>query len=667
MLSGYYLSERKGPVHVGRLFRIGAQVWFYSMLTFCVAVKAGAVPLSAISLLRALLPLTSNGYWFASAYFLMYLSVPVLNAVVQSLDRRQYKTLLLVALLLQSVWGTLFYWATDVTFVNNGYSFIWFYILYFIAAYFRKYRVTVPSGLCLLAYLAASAAGLFNRMLALRVENALHLNGFVNTVNGYQALATVIASAAMFLLFQNIHIRSDYWRRWVFRLAPLSFGVYLLHDSDFTRALLWRLVDLPRFGGALLPSLAYLTGAVLLIAVAGYAVDAVYQRLYRLLRLYGSSIRRVTFMFNAVDNDDLTFRFNDDPSKVDSAMLNAALNRIKEILLRAKMRAEERERYYQLIMECAQTGLITINDTGSVYQANGEALRIFGMQRMTHIRQLETSAPEACRALAAIRPGEKLRVTCVTESGEMALTLGCAEIVLEKQRLRVVTVGDINSELNEMQIESWSKLTRILTHEIMNSLAPVTSLSDTLLHLGRPLDRDVEQGLDTISATSRRLMAFVESFRRFTRIPEPQKEPFEVRELVRQAVALTAAEGGGIEIATDIEPQETLIYADKALMGQVAVNLLKNAREAVGGRPGGRIEIRARIDAAEHVVIEISNNGGAIPAEVTENIFTPFFTTKPDGSGIGLSVSRRIMQLHNGSLRLTANTDNRVTFTLLFG
>ena len=268
MLSGYYLSERKGAVRAGRLFRIGAQVWFYSMLTFCVAVKAGAVPLSAISLLRALLPLTSNGYWFASAYFLMYLSVPVLNAVVQSLDRRQYKTLLLVALLLQSVWGTLFYWATDETFVNNGYSFIWFYTLYFMAAYFRKYRVTVPSGLCLL-----------------RVENALHLNGFVNTVNGYQALATLIASAAMFLLFQNIRIRSDYWRRWVFRLAPLSFGVYLLHDSDFTRALLWQLVDLPRFGGALLPSLAYLTGAVLLVAAAGYAVDAVYQRLYRLLRL----------------------------------------------------------------------------------------------------------------------------------------------------------------------------------------------------------------------------------------------------------------------------------------------------------------------------------------------------------------------------------------------
>ena len=385
---------------------------------------------------------------------------------------------------------------------------------------------------------------------------------------------------------------------------------------------------------------------------------------YRLLRRFGNTIRRVSFMFDAVDNDDMTFRFNEDPSKVDSAMLNAALNRIKGILLQTKQRAEERERYYQLIMECAQTGLLTVNDAGSVYQANGEALRIFGLHRLTHIRQLETPVPEAYRALRAIRPGEKLHVSCVTESGEMALTLGCAEIVLEKQRLRVVSVSDINSELSEMQIESWSKLTRILTHEIMNSLSPITSLSDTLLHLGRPLDADVARGLGTISATSRRLLAFVETFRRFTRIPEPRKEPFEVRELIHEAVALTAAGNSEVTIRTDIEPADTMIYADRALLGQVAVNLLKNAREAVGSKPDGWIEIRSRIDAAEHVLIEVSNNGGAIPAEVTENIFTPFYTTKPDGSGIGLSLSRRIMQLHGGSLRLTCNTAQRVTFTL---
>ena len=143
--------------------------------------------------------------------------------------------------------------------------------------------------------------------------------------------------------------------------------------------------------------------AILLVPVIGIAA-------YRLIGLYSDSIRRVTFMFNAIDNDDFTFRFHEDPSKVDNGMLNAALNRIKEILVRAKVRAEERERYYQLIMEYARTGLITINDAGSVYQANGEALRIFGLPRLTHIQQLELPAPEAYRVLTTIRPGEKHHV-----------------------------------------------------------------------------------------------------------------------------------------------------------------------------------------------------------------------------------------------------------------
>lgn len=385
---------------------------------------------------------------------------------------------------------------------------------------------------------------------------------------------------------------------------------------------------------------------------------------WRILHIYGNSIRRVTFMFDAIENDDLSFRFNEDPSKVDNTMLNVALNRIKEILSQTKARAEERERYYQLIMESAQTGLITLNDTGSVYQANGEALRIFGVLQLHHVRQLEHSLPEVSRALATIRPGDKLRVSCTTESGDMALMLGCSKIMLEKRPRRVISVSDINNELNEIQVESWNKLSRILTHEIMNSLAPITSLSDTLLHMDRALEPDLERGLETISATSRRLMTFVEGYRRFTRIPAPQREPFEVRELVRQAVVLTAAEEDALRIHVDIEPAETMIYADKAQLGQVMVNLLKNAREAIAGRHDGEIEIRSRIDAAEHVIIEISNNGGAIPAEVTENIFTPFYTTKPDGSGIGLSLSRRIMQLHGGSLRLSCNTDRRVTFTL---
>lgn len=408
--------------------------------------------------------------------------------------------------------------------------------------------------------------------------------------------------------------------------------------------------------GAILASGFYIF-SILFVPLIGLCI-------YRIIRLYGESIRRVTFMFNAIDNDDLTFRFRDDEAEADNRMLNTALNRIKEIIVRAKLRAEERERYYQLIMECARTGLVTVNDAGSVYQANGEALRIFGLPRMTHIRQTETSMPEACRALQEICTGQRLHVKEMTEAGEVNLSLTCAEIMLDQKRLRVIAVSDIDDYLAQTQIESWSKLTRILTHEIMNSLAPITSLSDTLLHLGRPLDTDVAQGLETISATSRRLTAFVETFRRFTRIPEPQKAPVEVRGLLERAAALVATPQVGITV--DVQPAEMLVYADEGLVSQVVVNLLKNAREAVAAQPDARIDVRARIDEGENIRIDVTDNGKAIPAAVTENIFTPFFTTKADGSGIGLSVSRRIMQLHNGSLRLTSNTDHRVTFTLLF-
>ena len=408
--------------------------------------------------------------------------------------------------------------------------------------------------------------------------------------------------------------------------------------------------------GAILASGFYIF-SILFVPLIGLCI-------YRIIRLYGESIRRVTFMFNAIDNDDLTFRFRDDEAEADNRMLNTALNRIKEIIVRAKLRAEERERYYQLIMECARTGLVTVNDAGSVYQANGEALRIFGLPRMTHIRQTETSMPEACRALQEIRTGQRLHVKEMTEAGEVNLSLTCAEIMLDQKRLRVIAVSDIDDYLAQTQIESWSKLTRILTHEIMNSLAPITSLSDTLLHLGRPLDADVAQGLETISATSRRLTAFVETFRRFTRIPEPQKAPVEVRGLLERAAALVATPQVGITV--DVQPTEMLVYADEGLVSQVVVNLLKNAREAVAAQPDARIDVRARIDEGENIRIDVTDNGKAIPAAVTENIFTPFFTTKADGSGIGLSVSRRIMQLHNGSLRLTSNTDRRGTFTLLF-
>ena len=197
----------------------------------------------------------------------------------------------------------------------------------------------------------------------------------------------------------------------------------------------------------------------------------------------------------------------------------------------------------------------------------------------------------------------------------------------------------------------------------MNSLAPVTSISHTLLSSSGDAET-MRQGLKTIHATSDRLLRFVDSFRAVTRIPAPQKAPFYLSELVAESLSLIPHEG--IEVEVSIEPEDTMLYADRALMSQMMVNLLKNAAEALLAQECDRkITIRSTIDAEERIQIEITNNGKAIPQEVAENIFTPFFTTKTDGSGIGLAVSRQIIRLHGGSLRLKHNDEGRITFAIV--
>ena len=385
--------------------------------------------------------------------------------------------------------------------------------------------------------------------------------------------------------------------------------------------------------------------------------------LYRLFRLYGEIVHRLMFVFNAVQNDDYSFRFTENPRYTKYAFVNQSLNRIKEVLDNAKLQIKEREQYFQLIMECANVGIVVIMENGTVAQTNTKALRIVGMERLNHIDQLQVLSEELCEAMHRIGAGEQLTARLTTEIGDQNLVLSCSAMEFDGKRLRVVSIGNIHEELDRKEVESWEKLTRILTHEIMNSLAPVTSISHTLLAQSDDA-ATVRQGLETIHSTSERLMRFVSAFRAVTRIPTPQKAPFYLSELVVESLSLIPHEG--IEVEVNIEPADTMLYADRALMSQVFVNLLKNATEALLAQDCQRkITIRSTIDAEERIQIEITNNGSAIPAEVAENIFTPFLTTKTDGSGIGLAVSRQIIRLHGGSLRLKHNEAGRVTFAVV--
>ena len=385
--------------------------------------------------------------------------------------------------------------------------------------------------------------------------------------------------------------------------------------------------------------------------------------IFRLFMLYGVIVKRLMFVFNAVQNNDYSFRFTENPRYTQYAFVNQSLNRIKEVLDNAKLQIKEREQYFQLIMECANVGIVVVMENGTVAQTNSKALRIVGMERLSHIDQLRVLSEELCEAMHTVAPNEQCTVRYATEIGEQSLVLSCSAMEFGGKMLRVISVGNIHEELDRKEVESWEKLTRILTHEIMNSLAPVTSISHTLLSSSGDAET-MRQGLETIHTTSDRLLRFVDSFRAVTRMPAPQKAPFYLSELVAEACSLTAREG--VEVEVSIEPEDTMLYADRALMSQVFVNLLKNATEALSEQEGERkITIHSTIDAEERIQIEFTNSGSAIPAEVAENIFTPFFTTKTDGSGIGLAVSRQIIRLHGGSLRLKHNEEGKVTFAVV--
>lgn len=423
--------------------------------------------------------------------------------------------------------------------------------------------------------------------------------------------------------------------------------------------------------------LAYIAVIIAMAVLSGYVwalgrtahmiatIPVIIFCIFRLIKLYRVVIDRLMFVFNAVQNDDYSFRFTENPNITRHALINQSLNRIKDVMDNAKTQMREKEKYFELIMECANIGIITIMENGIVAQTNSKVLNIVGMERLNHIDQLNALSPELCEVLRNIRPEEQRTAHFANEMGEQNLVLSCSAMTFDGKELRVISVGNIHDELDRKEAESWEKLTRILTHEIMNSLAPVTSISHTLLSSSGDAET-MRQGLETIHSTSDRLLRFVDSFRAVTRIPTPQKAPFYLSELVSEALALTQRDN--IKVEVNIEPEDTMLYADRALMSQVMVNLLKNAAEALSEQESVAdrvITIHSSIDSEERIQIEVTNNGAAIPDEVAENIFTPFFTTKTDGSGIGLAVSRQILRLHGGFLRLKHNDEGRVTFAIV--
>lgn len=393
----------------------------------------------------------------------------------------------------------------------------------------------------------------------------------------------------------------------------------------------------------------------------GICLCALLWSLWWQLRLYRHHTRQVLFMIDALENNDNSFHFPEEESTSDNREINRALNRVGHILYNVKADTAQQEKYYELILNCISTGLLILNDNGAVYQKNEEALRLLGLSVFTHVQQLSQVDAGLVEILSSCRPGDKLQTTFNNERETVNLSIRVSDITVRKEHLRILALNNINTELDDKEIDSWIGLTRVLTHEIMNSVTPITSLSDTLLSLADTKDEEIRNGLQTISSTGKGLLSFVESYRRFTRIPVPEPSLFYIKAFIDRMVELAKHQNpdGNISFRTDISPADLILYADENLISQVIINLLKNAIQAIGDQPDGCISIHACCNEAEEVIIEVKNNGPAIPPEVAEHIFIPFFTTKEGGSGIGLSISRQIMRLSGGSITLLPGKETR--------
>ena len=357
------------------------------------------------------------------------------------------------------------------------------------------------------------------------------------------------------------------------------------------------------------------------------AAVAVAVALYvRLLLHYRRNTRKVAFMFDAIDNNDLSFAFNTSGVPTDDALLNRSLNRIKLVLAHARDEAVEREKYYEQIMDAAGTGLLVTDAAGHILQHNHAATVLLQRQVLTHLDQVRSRLDDGTLSL---------RETYTTLRGE---------------RVRIIAVSDINSELANREVDSWIKLIRVLTHEIMNTITPITSLSQTLL---RNATGEQREGLETISRTGSELMAFVDNYRRFTHVPQPQPKLFYVKPFAERMARLAPC-----EVEVNVCPADLLVYADEGLMARVMSNLLKNAAEAmdaadeVHGSHGRKVWIDAYTGSDDSVVMDVCDNAGIIDADTAQHVFVPFFTTKPGGNGIGLPLARQIMRVSGGTLSL---------------
>jgi two-component system nitrogen regulation sensor histidine kinase NtrY len=424
-----------------------------------------------------------------------------------------------------------------------------------------------------------------------------------------------------------------------------------------------------------------------LIFKPGYHAASVMAVLILILQCY--SIVKFTARTNAelvrfleaARHADYSQRFELSGLGAGFAELGKAFADILQGFQSARQQQEEKLRHLKAVIEHVPVPLISIKQTGQLTLWNNAARRLFGKGRIVRIDDLGQFGPEFVFNLTGIKAGERRLVAFQADNMTQQLSVSMTEVIVAKEQEKLFSLQDIQNELDTSQLQAWQDLVKVLTHEIMNSITPVASLAKTAVDLVADTKEqvgeqpeiqshldDIASAVNTVARRSEGLMTFVGSYRKLTRLPAPVKTSLKISELFKQVIEITKQDkdSANIEFIYQVEPSELTMDADRAMLEQVLINLVKNAQQATQHVEQASITLNAGLNRRGHVVIDIADNGLGIDDDMKGKIFIPFFTTKKEGSGVGLALTRQVMNSHGGTVKVSTSSTGGALFSLVF-
>lgn len=416
-----------------------------------------------------------------------------------------------------------------------------------------------------------------------------------------------------------------------------------------------------------------------MVFAAGLTSLIILGQLIELYRFSAQTNRKLTRFLESVKYSDFISGFTAD-NKLGKSFkeLNMAFNEVLEAFRKARSEKEEHWQYLNTVVQQVRTGILSFDTEGQIQLINATAKRIVAIANLKNIHELAESNPKLYEAITQTQPGKS---TLYKGGTDFALTIQATTLRIRSSEVKLITLQNIQTELQRQELDAWQNLTRVLRHEIMNSITPISSLTSTLreildydlvkkdgyYELKNEGAEDLREGLTTIESRSKGLIKFIDAYREYTSLPPPRMKTVRLKDLIEKVAQLMKTElrKTDIQFRCVCESENITIQADEEMIEQVIINLLKNAVEALAATENGVIELVGKVQD-NAVLVEVSDNGPGIIKEAVAKIFVPFFTTKKSGSGIGLSLSRQIMQMHNGNLSVESVPNERTTFTLRF-